>query len=181
MLLQGHPDIFPDHAHPCTDDSVGLFPNNYWVTCKQQNGSDYITRNIILLIFFSLFVKTKKLLASWKSDQEKNKPLFISKMQNFHRILFFSSMEWHTQWLVKLFYCYYFSVHIYMIRLKFFVSLRHYFGSLALNPDFMTIFVSSKVVFVILCLWLMKDLIKALTKWQFKFSDTICSSKWGLA
>ena len=89
MLLQGHPDIFPDHAHPCTDDSVWLFPNDYWVTCKQQNGSDYITRNIILLIFFSLFVKTKKLLASWKSDQEKNKPFFISKMQNFHRILFF--------------------------------------------------------------------------------------------
>ena len=47
---------------------------------------------------------------------------------------FLSSMEWYTQWLAKLFYCYYFLVHIYVIRLKFFVSFRHLCRYFSINP-----------------------------------------------
>ena len=85
---------------------------------------------------------------------------------------FLFSMEWYTQWLAKLFYCYYFLVHIYMIRLN---VKRHLFGHFSVNPYL----VHKKQIFEIHCLWLLIDLIKALTKWQFKFSDTSCSSQWG--
>lgn len=99
--------------------------------------------------FFSLSSLDDSLLEV-EPRQKRIRRIYLENAK-FHRILLFSSMEWHTQWLVKLFYCHYFSVHIYMIRLTFLVSFRHFLlfvstESWCQNVE-STLFVSSKADF----------------------------------